>query len=219
VAISTDGGQNWVLANGETEVFFGDPCVIHVPASAPGKLFQGCEAPLDIAWVATQDIDPADPFTLANFNFVAGGPDLALENRRPNGMASGPARPGTLYVGLEGALIALDQDGFDFVFRASQEGSDSPYVYVGAIWLDPEDPDHLVFGGGINGENAALSLFETRDHGQTLREVRAPARLTDPAVEQVAPAGDGLAVLVSEAADPQGLTRSLRLFVLRRAGV
>ena len=75
VAISTDGGQNWTLANGETEVFFGDPCVIHVLESAPGTLFQGCEAPLDNAWVATQDIDPANPFALANFTFVAGGPD------------------------------------------------------------------------------------------------------------------------------------------------
>lgn len=218
IAISTDGGQNWVLANGETEVFFGDPCVIHVLDSTPATLFQGCEAPLDNAWVATQDIDPANPFALANFTFVAGGPDYALENRRPNAMASGRARPGTLYVGLEGALIALDQDGFDYVFRAGQEDDDLPYAYVGAIWLDPEDPDHLVFGGGINGENTALSLFETRDHGETLRQVRAPAALTDPSVEQVIPLSDGLAVLVSEAADPEGLTRSLRVFVLRRAG-
>lgn len=215
VAISTDGGQNWVLANGENEVFFGDPCVIHVLASAPGTLFQGCEAPLDIAWVATQDIVPANPFSLANFAFVAGGPDFALENRRPNAMTSGPARPGTLYVGLEGALIALDEDAFDFVFRARQEEPEAPYVYVGALWLDPDDPDHLLFGGGVNGENTELWLFETRDHGQTLRQVRPPAQLTDPSVEQIAPAGNGLAVLVSEPADPEGLTRSLRLFVLR----
>jgi hypothetical protein len=214
VAISTDGGQNWVLANGETEVFFGDPCVIHVLESTPGTLFQGCEAPLDNAWVATQDIDPANPFALANFTFVAGGPDFALENRRPNAMASGPARPGTLYVGLEGALIALDLDGFEFVFEAGQEADETPYVYVGAIWVDPEDPDHLVFGGGINGENTALWLFETRDHGKTLRQIRPPAPLADPSVEQVVPVGDSLAVLVSEAADSQGLTRSLRLFVL-----
>jgi hypothetical protein len=218
IAISTDGGQNWVLSNGETEVFFGDPCVIHVLESTPGTLFQGCEAPLDNAWVATQEIDPANPFTLANFTFVAGGPDYALENRRPNATASGPARPGTVYVGLEGALIALDPNGFDFVFRAGQEGDETPYVYVGAIWLDPEDPDHVVFGGGINGENTALWLFETRDHGDTRRQIRPPARLTDPSVEQIVPAGDDLAVHVSEAADPEGLTRSLRLYVLRGAG-
>jgi hypothetical protein len=214
IAVSTDGGGSWALANGETDVFFGDPCVIHVLPAAPATLWQGCEAPLDNAWVATLDIDPADPFELRNFTFVAGGPDFALENRRPNAMASGPARPGTLYVGLEGAMIALDESGFDFVHRVEQEGDDRPYVYVGAIWADPDDPDRLLFGGGINGENAALWLFETRDHGQSLRELRPPAALSDPAVEQIVPAGNGLAVLVSEPADPENLTRRLRLFRL-----
>jgi hypothetical protein len=217
IAVSTDGGGSWALANDETEVFFGDPCVIHVLPAAPGTLWQGCEAPLDNAWVATLDIDPADPFALRNFTFVAGGPDFALENRRPNAMAGGPARPGTLYVGLEGAMIALDDSGFDFVFRVEQEGDDRPYVYVGAIWPDPDDSDRLLFGGGINGENTDLWLFETRDHGDTLRELRPPADLVDPAVEQIVPAGEGLAVLVSEPADPENLTRSLRLFRLLRA--
>jgi hypothetical protein len=214
VAISTDGGVTWVLANGETEVFFGDPCVVHVLESRPATLFQGCEAPLDNAWVATQDIDPADPFTLANFAFVAGGPDFALENRRPNSFASGPARPGTLYAGLEGALIALDDAGFDFVFRAEEGAIDPPYAYVTAIWLDPDDPDHLVFGGGVNGENAVLSLFETRDHGATIRRIRPPGGLQDPAVEQILPVGSGeLAVLISEAENSGDDVRSLRLFV------
>ena len=214
VAISTDGGLNWALANGQSEVFFGDPCVIHILDSMPGKLFQGCEAPLDDAWVATQDIDPANPLALDNFTFVAGGPDFALENRRPNAFASGPARPDTLYAGLEGALIALNVAGFDFVFRAEEGSSNPPYAYIGAIWLDPDDPDHLVFGGGVNGENEALSLFETQDHGGTIRRVRAPGALRDPAVEQLAPLGDGLAVLISQPNDPDGETRSLHLYVL-----
>ena len=219
VAISTDGGQNWALANGETEVFFGDPCVIHVLASLPGRLYQGCEAPLDIAWVATQDIDPADPFALGNFTFVAGGPDFALENRRPNAMVSGPARPGTLYVGLEGALIALDNAGFEFVFRAEDGAIDPPYAYVGAIWTNPVDDDHLIFGGGINGENEVLSLFETRDHGRTIRRLRGPEALVDPAVEQLLPAGeDTLAVLVSHAESFGAEPRQLSLYLLELSG-
>jgi hypothetical protein len=215
VAISTDGGLTWALANGATEVFFGDPCVIHVLDSTPGTLFQGCEAPLDNAWVATQDIDPVDPFTLSNFTFVAGGPDFALDNRRPNSFASGPARPGTLYAGLEGAVIALDESGFEFVFHAEDGSTDPPYAYITAIWLDPDDPDHLVFGGGVNGENTELSLFETRDHGATIRSIRPPRDLVDPAIEQIVPIGDSsLAVLVSEIASPGDQARSLSLFVL-----
>ena len=215
VAISTDGGMTWALANGATEVFFGDPCVIHVLDSTPGTLFQGCEAPLDNAWVATQEIDPSDPFALSNFTFVAGGPDFALENRRPNSFASGLARPGTLYAGLEGAVIALDESGFDFVFLATDGSADPPYAYITAIWLDPDDPDHLVFGGGVNGENTELSLFESRDHGATIRSIRAPRDLEDPSVEQIVQLDDdSLAVLISETENPGDLDRTLSLFVL-----
>lgn len=215
VAISTDGGLNWALANGETEVYFGDPCVLHVLAAAPGRLYQGCEAPLDNAWVATLDIDPQDAFTLRNFTFVAGGPDYSLENRRPNAMASGPARPGTLYVGLEGALIALDDEGFEFVFRADGSDQEHPYAYIAAIWADPEDGDHLVFGGGVNGENEFLSLFETRDHGRTLRRMSLPEALVDPAVEQIVSAAEGaLAVLVSHVENFGDESRRLSLYVL-----
>ena len=215
VAISTDGGLNWALSNGETEVFFGDPCVIHILDSQPGTLYQGCEAPLDNAWVATQDIDPANPFLLSNFTFVAGGPDFALENRRPNGLASGPARPGTLYAGLEGAMIALDEPGFDFVFRAEEGSEDPPYAYVAAIWIDPDDADHLVFGGGISGENTELALFETRSHGESLRRIRIPRELTDPSIEQIVPAGEeALAVLVSHVDVVGDASRRLSLFLV-----
>ncbi|MDP9198951.1 MAG: hypothetical protein M3O07_07030, partial [Pseudomonadota bacterium] len=166
-------------------------------------------------WVATQDINPADPFSLSNFTFVAGGPDYALENRRPNSFASGPARPGTLYAGLEGAVIALDETGFVSVFHAAEGSADPPYAYIGAIWLDPDDPDHLIFGGGVNGENSVLSLFETRDHGATIRRIRSPRDLADPAVEQIVAVGDSsIAVLVSERDNPGDQARSLSLFVL-----
>jgi hypothetical protein len=219
VAISTDGGMNWALANGETEVFFGDPCVIHVLESAPGLLYQGCEAPLDDAWVATQAIDPDDPLMLADFTFVAGGPDFALENRRPNAMASGAARPDTLYVGLEGALIALDPEGFQFVFRAEDNSGELPYAYVTAVWADPDDGGHLVFGGGINGENTVFSLFETFDGGATLRRIPAPEALVDPAVEQIVPVADGsLAVLVSHVDELGDASRRLTLYLLESGG-
>ena len=215
VAISTDGGVNWALANGETEVFFGDACLIHILDSEPDTLYQGCEAPLDNAWVATQDIDPANPFALSNFTFVAGGPDFALENRRPNALASGPARPAALYAGLEGALIALDEPDFDFVFRAEEGSEDPPYAYVAAIWLDPADPDHFVFGGGISGENTELALFESRNHGESLRRIRMPRDLTDPSVEQIVPMGEeALAVLVSHVDEVGDASRRLSLFLV-----
>jgi hypothetical protein len=64
-----------------------------------------------------------------------------------------------------------------------------------------------------------LSLFETFDHGLTVRRIRAPEVLVDPAVEQVVPAGGGaLAVLVSHVASPGDESRRLTLYLLEGAG-
>jgi hypothetical protein len=218
IAISTDGGLTWTLANGEPEVFFGDPCVLHILPAQPDTLYQGCEAPLDNAWVATYDIDPEDPLNLPNFTFVAGGPDFALENRRPNSLTSGPARPDTVYAGLEGMLIALEGTALESVFAVSQNGSDDlPYAYIRAIWLDPDDAEHLIFGGGINGVDTELSLFETDDHGANIEQLTGPDDdLSDPTVEQIVPIEDDeLAVLISEDDDPSDTDteRTLRVYV------
>jgi hypothetical protein len=223
IAISTDGGDTWTLANGATEVNFGDPCVLHILRAQPRKLYQGCEAPLDDAWVATYDIDTNDPFNLNNFTFVAGGLDFALGNRRPNSIASSSARPDTVYVGLEGALIALEGTTFEPVFQVADDGSDDlPYAFIKGIWVDPNDDQHLIFGGGINGVNTELSLFETRDHGETIEQLAGPDEsLSDPSVEQILPFGDErLAVLISEDDDPSddNTDRTLRVFVLDSHG-
>lgn len=226
VAISTDGGDTWALANGETDVFINDPCVLQILPAHPDKLYQGCEAPLDNAWLATYDIDPANPLDLNNFVFVAGGPDYALDNRRPNSVASGPARPDTLYAGLEGELIALEGTHFEPVFKASLDSTDSdlPYVYIKGIWLDPDDGDHLVFGGGVNGLNTALSLFETTDHGENIEQVAPPENLegglNNPAIEQIElVTGNDLAILISEGDAGSPDNRSLRVLVLNPDGV
>ena len=115
----------------------------------------------------------------------------------------------------KGPLIALDVPGFEFVFRAEEGSEDPPYAYVAAIWLDPEDPDHLVFGGGISGENTELALFETRNHGESLRRIRVPQDLIDPSVEQIVPVGDeALAVLVSHVDEVGDASRRLSLFLV-----
>ena len=103
------------------------------------------------------------------------------------------------------------------MIRAEDGATDPPYAYITGLWPDPDEPDHLVFGGGVNGENEVLSLFETRDHGVTLRRIGPPSGLQDPAVEQILPVGtDELAVLISEAESAGDEVRSLHLFVLER---
>ena len=55
VAVTVDGGATWVLSDGVTEPSFGDFCVPHRPPE-PLVLLQGCELPLDVAWVGARRV-------------------------------------------------------------------------------------------------------------------------------------------------------------------
>jgi hypothetical protein len=216
IAVSIDSGDTWTLANDETTVSSDEPCILHVLESQPERLYQGCKLESENAWVATYDIDQDFPFELTRFTYVAGGPDAALGERRPNSFASGTARPDTLYVGLEGSLIAIEDDEFEKLLEVDAGDTDIPYARIKGIWLDPNDEDHLIFGGGVSGTNSELALFETKNHGGDIEQLDEPKALNDPSVEQIQPLGaDNLAVLISES---DGATRSLRLFELDPGG-
>lgn len=222
IAVSADGGLTWRLANDATDVDFNVYCTLHILPDDPDTLYQGCEAPLDVAWIATYALAAAAPFTLADFTFVAGAfqPGLEdLQNRRPNALASGPARPATLYAGVEGGLLALTGTDVEWVFRSQGNVTDLPYAYIKGIWLDPADGDHILFGGGVNGPDTQLALFETRSHGRRIAFLPPPDGLgLDPEVEQIV-ALDAASWLVLISENPTGDTvapRALRLFVLTR---
>src|SRR5690554_6232886 len=92
VAVTVDGGATWILANGADTPSFGSPCVLHRPSRA-SVLLQGCELPLDVAWVGAYDVTDEDRFTLTSFRFLFGYPNLVeLGNRRINSIVAAPAR-------------------------------------------------------------------------------------------------------------------------------
>jgi hypothetical protein len=159
----------------------------------------GCEAILDIATISSSQLDPEQPF-----DFTQPGPwqvpfDV-LGNRRPNAFGFSSGRPDTIYGGVEGGLLAIHSDGTsEWVFQGGEPETPWPYAYITAIWVDPDDAEHLIFGGKPSGTDDRLSLFETRDHGATLEMIEPPEIFGDPAVVQIAPSGDGdLIVLISD---------------------
>ena len=213
IAVSSDGGMTWTLANGATEESFGASLVLHIPAGNPPYLVIGSEAPLDFAGVGSLAIDSANPFYFTQAGPWNVGFDV-LSNRRPNSFASGPTRPGTVYAGVEGGLLALTSTSFEWIYRSDGTTSARPYVYVRGIWLDPNDRDHLIFGGKVNGVDSRLSLFETPDHGASLEWIDPPQAFNDPSVEQIVPYGSSeLVVLVSDGDGAS--TGARRLFAYR----
>ena len=171
IARSTDDGQTWTFVVGQPEEMATYDCLLHVFGAS---LYQGCEAPLDIAWVRRYDIaDRATP-SLGDGTVVIDD----IDNRRINSFATFPMQPvaQTLFVGLEGAVVALEPDGsWRWLFRVEPDGS-APYTYVKSIWVDPADPEHIVFGGGEEQYAEDRSgLHETFDGGETSTVVTGPA--------------------------------------------
>jgi hypothetical protein len=209
VAVTVDGGATWILANGAQTPNFGYPCVPHRPRTAK-VLLQGCELPLDVAWVGAHDVDFSDRFTLANFRFVFGYPELAeIGNRRINAMAAVSGRDDRVLVGVEGGLLELTstdgrwsgRDAIDsrVIYRSDGDGTSRPYTYVRAIAPLDSSGRHVLFGGTVNGANEVLSLFETTNRGLTVRMVPSPMTFIDPRVEQaIALAVDDVLVVISD---------------------
>jgi hypothetical protein len=194
VVVTIDGGATWVLTDGATTPNFGYPCVAHRPRAA-AVLLQGCELPLDVAWVGARDINTVDRFTLANFRFVFGYPDLAeIGNRRINSIVPVSARDDRILIGVEGGLLELTStDGkwsgraavdARVIYRSDGDDANRPYAYIRAIAPLRSDGRHVLFGGTVNGPNEVLSLFETTNGGFSVRRVPTPMGFIDPRVEQ-----------------------------------
>lgn len=88
--------------------------------------------------------------------------------------------PETLYVGTEGGLLWIDEDDeWDWIYRSegggeAGYGEEFRYTYVTAVWVNPTDSDHVVFGGASQEPDLALELYETTDGGDTVERVQLP---------------------------------------------
>lgn len=209
IAVTIDGGATWILADGALTPNFGYPCVPHRPRAAH-VLLQGCELPLDIAWVGARDVDAANRFTLPHFRYVFGYPDLAeLGNRRINAIVPVDGRTDRVLVGVEGGLLEITSldgawSGRDAVeshviYQARLENETRPYAYIRAIAPLRGNGRHVLFGGTVNGPNDVLSLFETVNGGITVRLVPTPMGFIDPRVEQaIALAPNDVLLVISD---------------------
>lgn len=211
VAVTVDGGATWVMSDGVSDPSFGDACVPHRPAEVL-VLLQGCELPLDTAWVGARRVIEQDRFSLPDFRFLYGYPNLEeLENRRINSIAGLRGRNDRVLVGVEGGLVELTTQSGQWSDREDiaarwimrvEESSTLPYAYIRAIATLDAQGEHLLFGGTVNGENETLSLFETMDGGRNLSQLRAPMTLHDPRIEQAWRLNDRDILLVISEVDP-----------------
>jgi hypothetical protein len=206
IAVSKDRGQTWVRMNYYPESYIGDACCIAFLPGDGNRIFQGAEAPLDDAWLATYDIDNQDPAILKNLTKIV---DMKTwSNRRPNQICAFSYLPNNLYVGLEGALSKVNGNKNQFIFK-SDNGENFPYSYIKGLWVDPEDSKHLLFGGATKLPMNDLRLFETCDEGLTIYHFTDPLLMEDPGVLEILNTNTYPAIIVS---DPSNMEIRLLLY-------
>lgn len=176
---SRDGGATWDVVYSEpVGDFIGDGCYLEVAPGAPDRLYQLCGGGTTLAYY-----DISDPAAPLDTRSVSVDSDLIPYRDLGTAIAS-TASNRRVYVGMDGGLIWVDGDEWDFVWDGD------PYQQVSAIWIDPTNPNHLLFGG-YHLLSLKLVLMETWNGGQTVTPRPAPSGLglVDPVVETFTAAG------------------------------
>ena len=161
-------GKDFTFIDGSGEAAIGE-CRSYAAATLGAFVYQGCEAPLDSAWLRRLKLDAK--------NGDAGESLLTISdlgNRMPNVLTSSTADPGALYMGVEGGLVRWMAGKYSWVFKSEGSSSPVPYIYVRAVWVDPCDAKHIVFAGLEQGINPLGDVYETPDGGKTFKHVTLP---------------------------------------------
>jgi hypothetical protein len=171
LARSTDLGATWSYVYGSPDWYATYDCVVHVIPEQPSRLYQGCEAPLDDAWIRRFDLGTSAEFALGEGQRIVED----ISNRRINAFWSFTADPGALYAGVEGGLLRVAPGGqWRWIYEVPPNGN-RLYTYVRFVWVDPRDARHLVFGGGVRAEESGREgLHETFDGGATTHIMDGP---------------------------------------------
>ncbi len=193
IAVSTDGGNNWVRMNQMDYSNMGYQSAIAFLPGKPDMLFQGSESPLDYAWLGSYEIDPSDPGRLHSFKTIV---DITQwSNRRPCQLKTFAHTPGILYVGQEGALSVIEDGESRYVYVKNDHEYDYTYVY--GIWVNPDKPDHIIFGGGLSHNLQPMQLYETTNDGELFQHQH-KIGMENPVVADIIQAGKHPAILFND---------------------
>lgn len=204
IAVSTDGGLTWARRNYDKESYAGDQSNITFIPGNDKILYQGSESPLDDAWLGKYDINISDPVFLENFSRIVGIDTWS--NRRPDELQTNSYTGNNIYVGQEGALSKVSGTESRFIFKS--DGSNFPYTYVYAIWVDPDNTNHLLFGGAIK-QGGEMNMYETYDEGRTITRFTDTFGFLKPDVREIISTDTYPAIIIS---DDEGTTVKLFLY-------
>jgi hypothetical protein len=184
IAVSEDAGVSWSMTNFE----LGDKYHVHrIISFLPdhgSKLFVGSkDYSVEESYLGYFEIDEEDAAHLTNYQVVVSKQDL--RDKTITYSFSGSVLQDRIYFGHRGALsaISLPIGSSQFIFQHEESEYMVPEIH--AIWENPDNPEHLLFGGSIALVTGNMSLFETFDGGENIRKFDELMGMANPQVTDI----------------------------------
>lgn len=210
VARSKTDGNSWTVIKGDINSTSNDQCYLNVMQSFFTYLYHGCENADGSTYIERIDLNSDDVPTLpAGNKFLT---QTNVDGKQVVGLRASYFTPGLSYGLLRGGLIAIVENDFRWVYQHPATGGQGLNTVMTAFWINPNDLNHLVFGGYEETENNTFSLYNSPDHGKTFSLIEPPTflSLTNPNIMASFEAGLGgrNLMLVVAGKDAQGNTRT-----------
>ena len=173
IARTSFDGTGWTVIKGDLTSNDPATCHLSIAQSFFTFLYQGCELPNNQTYIERIDLNSDVYPVLPTGTKILTDGDVG--SKPVVGMKFSLFTDGLSYGFLKGGLVAVIQDQWRWVYQYPPSGNNQGLnTVMTALWIDPTDFNHLVFGGYEEGNSTAFSLYNTQDHGKTFSLIEPP---------------------------------------------
>jgi len=179
IARSVDNGTTWTIIK-PTSSSISNPagvsCFIGIVQTFYSYLYQGCDLGNDQTVIERIDLnsDTVNPLP-SGTRFIT---NATIGAKPISGYRISFFTQGLSYALAKGGILAIVETDWRWTYQyPPSAGNDGLNTVMKAFWIDPTNLNHLVFGGYETGNSTNFSLYETYDHGKTIKFISPPSFL------------------------------------------
>lgn len=206
VAATTDGGSTWQTARIDVGDKYHEHRVISfLPDDDSKLLMASTNLATDESYLGVFEIDKSDAHLLSNYEVVIEKQNLGSKKITYSTQTN--VLGNQIYLGHRGALsaITLPIGSSRYIYLHDETEYLVPEIH--AIWENPENPEHLLFGGSVPHTMDNIFLFETFDGGETVHEFKDFMGMRTPQIVDIIETDSFPVVIINDMS-----RQSIRLF-------
>jgi hypothetical protein len=206
IASTADGGLTWLKAHIDVGDKYHEHRVISfLPDDDSKLLMASTNLDTDQSYIGVLEIDENDAHLLSNYEVVLEKQNLGRKKVTYSTYTNVLGH--NIYMGHRGALsaITLPIGASRYIYIHDESEHFVPEIH--AIWVNSENPDHLLFGGSVPQTMNNIFLYETFDNGETVFEFNDLMGMSNPQIVDIIQTDLFPVVIINDMA-----RQSIRLF-------